>query len=159
MTLHPLKVGLGEIPDSAQLEPPTPPDRYRGCEYAVATTTLSDADDGIGRSLPGLLDQAKRWQNLPRVARAIEHRMFEFMVQSAESYVELEGSNCRSKGMARGIFRARASRTVGKAKELGKLGDKLNLNLLVFTGSSFATSNYCRTEKSDDTAQVKSPEI
>ena len=74
------------ISDAVSVEPPTEMGRYLGCNHIIGESTMTDADESLGRSLPGIIDQTKRWDNLPCKVRAVQYDMSEFMAQCVESY-------------------------------------------------------------------------
>ncbi len=45
------------ISDVVNVEPPTEIGKYSGCNHVVGEMTMTDADDIIGRSLPGVKDK------------------------------------------------------------------------------------------------------
>jgi hypothetical protein len=55
--------------------------RYLGCNHLVGESTLTDADDILGRSLPGILDETKK----PRKVRLFNTTCP--MAQRVESYL------------------------------------------------------------------------
>jgi hypothetical protein len=48
------------ISDAVNVEPPTEIRRYLGCNHLVGETSMTDADDIIGRVLPGITDTTKK---------------------------------------------------------------------------------------------------
>ncbi len=60
---------------------------------------MTDADDIIGRFLPGITDTTKKWQSLPCKVKTMQYDVSDFMAQCVESYVTLAGkpATCLSK--------------------------------------------------------------
>ena len=84
---------------AVNVEPPTEIGRYLGCNHIVGEMSMTDADDIIGRVLPGVTDTTKKWQNLPCKVKTMQYDMSDFMAQCVESYLTLAGkpAMCLSK--------------------------------------------------------------
>jgi hypothetical protein len=61
------------ISEAVSAEPPTEIGRYLGCNHIVGEMSMADADDIVGRALPGITDTIKKWQNLTCKVKTMQH--------------------------------------------------------------------------------------
>ncbi len=83
--------------------------RNFGCNRLLGESTMTDADDILGRRLPGILDKTKKWGSPPCKVRTVPNDLSKFMAQRVDSSLTLAGKpvTCFTKLRRHSLTRAR----------------------------------------------------